>query len=72
MEEAKPNEGSPIVLGRIDPGVEEAVIHSRAAGPGYVVAGVPEVVPFEAGRRLRVWWSATAPVVGFGEAARPR
>jgi hypothetical protein len=67
MEEAKANEGSPIIRGRIEPGGEAAVLEARAAGPGYALAGVPEVVPFQADRRVRVWWSATAPVVGFGE-----
>jgi hypothetical protein len=67
MAKAEANEGYPIIRGRIEPGGEDAVLAARAAGAGYVVAGVREAVPFEAGRRLRVWWSATAPVVGYGE-----
>jgi hypothetical protein len=66
MEEAKANEGYPLIRGHLEPGGEESVLEARAAEGGYALAGVPELVRFEPGRRVRVWSSDAAPVVGFG------
>jgi hypothetical protein len=65
MEEAKPNDGVPIIRGHLEPGDEGAVIQATMAGSAFQVAIAPEV-GFEPGRRFRVWWSPSAPIVGIG------
>ena len=66
MDRAQENDGSPIVRGPIEPGGEEWVLELKKAAAGYVLAGDPTVA-FAPGRRVRVWWSDAAPVVGYGE-----
>ena len=66
MDRAQENDGWPIVRGPIEPGGEEWVLELKKAAAGYVLAGDPTVA-FAPGRRVRVWWSDAAPVVGYGE-----
>lgn len=65
MDEASPNDGTPIIRGRLDPGDEAAVLEARLTGTVFAVMADPGAT-FEAGRRLRVWWSPEAPIVGLG------
>lgn len=65
MEEAAPNDGIPIIRGRLDPGDEGAVLEARLSGAVFTVTADPGVT-FEAGRRIRVWWSPEAPIAGLG------
>jgi hypothetical protein len=60
----EPNEGSPLVRGRLEPDGVEWVMGARATAAGYVLESDPAVV-IEPGRHVRVWWSDAAPVVGF-------
>jgi len=66
MDRAQENDGWPIVRGPLDPGGEEWVLELRRTPSGYVLEGDPTVA-FAPGRRVRVWWSDAAPVVGFGK-----
>ena len=66
MDRAQENDGSPIARGPLDPGGEEWVIGLRRTPSGYVLESDPTVA-FAPGRRVRVWWSDAAPVVGFGK-----
>ena len=66
MEVAHENDGSPLARGLLDPGGEEWVIELRKTPSGYVVERDPTVA-FAPGRRVRVWWSEAAPVVGYGK-----
>lgn len=66
MDRAQENDGWPIVRGPLDPGGEEWVLALRGTPAGYVLESDPTVA-FAPGRRVRVWWSDAAPVVGFGK-----
>jgi hypothetical protein len=66
MDRAQDNDGWPIVRGPLDPGGEEWVLELRATPSGYVLESDPAIA-FAPGRRVRVWWSDAAPVVGFGK-----
>lgn len=66
MDRAQENDGWPIVRGPLDPGSEEWVLELRRTPAGYVLESDPTVA-FAPGRRVRVWWSDAAPVVGFGK-----
>ena len=66
MDRAQENDGWPIARGPLDPGGEEWVIELRKTPSGYVLESDPTVA-FAPGRRVRVWWSDAAPVVGFGK-----
>jgi hypothetical protein len=80
VSEVVPNEGYPYARGLLEPGGTEWVMEVEETAAGPVVAAAPEVSAAP-GSRIRVWWSETAPVVGFGPgrstkiapvAARPR
>lgn len=80
VSEVVPNEGYPYARGLLEPGGTEWVLEIEETAAGPVVAEAPEVAAAP-GSRIRVWWSDTAPVVGFGRgrstkmapvAARPR
>lgn len=66
MAEAQENSGWPIARGPLDPGGEEWVLELRPTPAGYVLEADPAVA-FAPGRRVRVWWSDAAPVVGYGK-----
>ena len=66
MDRAQENDGWPIVRGPIEPGGEEWVLELKKAASGYVLESDPTVA-FAPGRRVRVWWSDAAPVVGYGK-----
>jgi hypothetical protein len=66
MDRAQENDGWPIVRGPIEPGGEEWVLELRKTPSGYALESDPAVA-FAPGRRVRVWWSDAAPVVGYGK-----
>lgn len=66
MDRAEENGGWPIVRGPLDPGGEEWVMGLERTPSGYVLESAPTVA-FAPGRRVRVWWSDAAPVVGYGK-----
>jgi hypothetical protein len=58
------NGGYPLVRGLLQPDGVEWVIGARKTAAGYVLESDQTVV-IEPGRRVRVWWSDAAPVIGF-------
>jgi hypothetical protein len=58
------NGGYPLVRGLLQPDGVEWVIGARKTAAGYVLESDQAVV-IERGRRVRVWWSDAAPVIGF-------
>lgn len=65
MTEASPNDGVPIIRGRLEPGDEGAVLEATLRDGVFAVLVAPAQT-FTPGHRFRVWWSPSAPVVGFG------
>jgi hypothetical protein len=61
---AEENAGSPLVRGQLEPLGEEWVMGLRSTPAGYVLDSDPAVA-HAPGRRIRVWWSDAAPVVGY-------
>jgi hypothetical protein len=61
---AEENSGSPLVRGQLEPLGEEWVMGLRATPAGYVLDSDPAIA-HAPGRRIRVWWSDAAPVVGY-------
>jgi hypothetical protein len=64
MGAAEANSGAPLVRGTLEPGGEPWVMGLRATPAGYVLDSDPAIA-HAAGRRIRVWWSDAAPVVGY-------
>lgn len=64
MGEPDDNAGYPLVRGTLEPGGEAWLMSADRTPAGYVLASDRSVV-IAPGRRVRVWWSEAAPVIGF-------
>jgi hypothetical protein len=64
MGAAEENDGSPLVRGQLEPPGEPWVMGLRSTPAGYVLDSDPAIA-HAPGRRVRVWWSDEAPVVGY-------
>jgi hypothetical protein len=64
MGAAEENAGVPLVRGQLEPLGEPWVMGLRSTPAGYVLDSDPAIA-HAPGRRIRVWWSDAAPVVGY-------
>jgi hypothetical protein len=64
MGAADDNAGAPLTRGRLEPSGEAWVMGLRATPAGYVLESDPAIA-HGPGKRIRVWWSDDAPVVGY-------
>jgi hypothetical protein len=65
VSEVVPNEGYPYARGLLQPGATEWNLGVKDTPAGPVVAEAPEL-PAAPGAHVPVWWSDTAPVIGYG------
>jgi len=65
LEEARPNGSSPYAAGHTEPGGEPLNEPLTAKADGWVLTSDPSVA-FAPGTRVAIWWSPTAPLVGYG------